>query len=281
MRHRRSRGFTLIELLIVVAIIAILISLLIPSLKGARESGWMVKCQSNQRQIGVASELYSNEFDDWVIREAGTGQNHSSCSDRGNWGWRYPWPRAWRPYLDSTKMWAPTAISGSSWGQEYKDHYENAEYYHDPAYPWEWHQIHYANNGMDLYTDENGNLRWLYYKPLTKRHAIKFPGSTFAMTAYQDDDDGDRYEDLYRPNMLNRRIAIWYDIRSPVELREGNRLTRASPTRHGFGSNVLRFDGHSSWEPRDVIIDAANWDDHDDTFSWDRKCYHRPKRGLY
>ncbi len=277
----RRRGFTLIELLMVIAIIALLISILLPSLRGAREGGWMVKCQSNQRQIGMASEQYTREFDGWVVREAGTGRNRGECRFRGeNWGWRYPWPRAWRPYLDSTRLWSDSAAAGSPLGGEYRDHYEFAEYYHDPAYPaWDWHQIHYANNGMDLYRDQNDVLRWLFYKPLMKHHAIKFPSTTFAMTAYQDDDDGSRYDDLYRPGRLNRRIAIWYDIRSPIELQEGNRLTRASPTRHGLGSNVLHFDGHGSWEREEVIIEEANWDDHDDVFSWDNKCYHRPQRG--
>jgi len=267
----RARAFTLIELLIVIAIIAVLISILLPSLKGAREGGWMVKCQSNQRSIGMASEQYSEEFEEWIVREAGTGQNRGECSQRGNWGWRYPWPRAWRPYLDATRI----------WGTEYKDHYEFAEYYHDPAYRWEWHKVHYSNNGMDLYTDDNNNLRWRYYKPLIKRYAMPFPSSTFAMTAYQDDDSGDRYEDLYRPGRLNRQIAIWYDVRSPVELYDNRPSSRASPTRHGLGSNVLRYDGHCSWEKRDTIVDAHNWDDHDDSFSRDVRCYHRPKNGTY
>ena len=131
---------------------------------------------------------------------------------------------------------------------------------------------------MDLYRDENDELQWLYHKPLMQHHAIKFPSTTFAMTAYQDDDDNNRYDQLYVPGRPNSRIAIWYDIRRPSELREGHDRTRASPTRHGLGSNVLHFDGHGSWEREEVIIDEANWDDHDDVYSWDRKCYHRPRR---
>ncbi len=275
------RAFTLIELLMVIAIVALLISILLPQIRGARESGWMVKCQSNQRQLGMASEQYTQEFGEWVVREAGTGRNNGDlCGDRGDWGWRYPWPRAWRPYIDSTRMWDENAPAGSAWGAEYRDHYEFAEYYHDPAYPaWDWHQIHYANNGMDLVRDKEGTLEWLYYKPLMLRHAIKFPSTTFAMTAYQDDDDNNRYDQLYGQNRINREIAIWYDVRAPRELFEGHDFTRASPTRHGLGSNVMRFDGHVSWERAEVIVEEANWDDHDDYFAWDRKCYHRPRRG--
>ncbi len=265
----------------VIAIIALLISILLPSLSKAREAGWMVKCGSNQRQIGMGSELYTREFDQWVIREAGTGRNDGShCGNTQTWGWNYPWPRAWRPYLDSSRMWHERAAAGSTRGDEYRDHYEFAEYYHDPAYPsWDWHQIHYANNGMDLYRDDSDTLRWRYYKPLMKQHAIKFPSTTFAMTAYQDDDENNRYDDLYGGNRINKAIAIWYDVRAPRELHEGFEWTRASPSRHGQGSNVLRFDGHVSWEREEVVVEAANWDDHDDAFSRDKKCYHGPEHG--
>ena len=56
-----SRGFTLIELLVVVAIVALLITILVPSLSRAREQTRMVTCKSSLHQIGAAIEAYSQE----------------------------------------------------------------------------------------------------------------------------------------------------------------------------------------------------------------------------
>ena len=59
----RRRAFTLIELLVVVAIIALLISILLPSLKLARTQTRDTICRSNMGQVTRGFLYYATEFD--------------------------------------------------------------------------------------------------------------------------------------------------------------------------------------------------------------------------
>jgi prepilin-type N-terminal cleavage/methylation domain-containing protein/prepilin-type processing-associated H-X9-DG protein len=57
-------GFTLIELLVVIGIIAVLFSILLPSLGRAREAAKRTNCLANLRTLGQAMFVYANNYRD-------------------------------------------------------------------------------------------------------------------------------------------------------------------------------------------------------------------------
>lgn len=57
----RVRGFTLVETLVVIAVMALLIGVLVPTLGAARETGRSAVCMSNLRQAGVLCRVYADE----------------------------------------------------------------------------------------------------------------------------------------------------------------------------------------------------------------------------
>ncbi len=109
------RGFTLIELLVVIAIIALLLALLFPVLRSAREAGQRAVCLSNLRQLTLAWLSYAEEHDGKLVSGRAFGIRTQRYTLQG-WAGDYfsppgtppPPERArnpWLPYPDKGALW--------------------------------------------------------------------------------------------------------------------------------------------------------------------------------
>ena len=97
----RRQGFTLIGLLVVIAIIAILISLLLPAVQQAREAARRTQCRNNLKQIGLALHNYHdvhNTFPSgWIAVDAGAHSPHEGLNGAG-------WATMILPFIDQGNL---------------------------------------------------------------------------------------------------------------------------------------------------------------------------------
>ena len=229
---RHIQGFTLIELLVVVAIIALLISILLPSLTQARNVARMVRCEANLKQIGNAHQMYANEYGDYFVPH----RLRTSVT--------LPWYRnmAFRRMLSMTPgsgipegMRCPNALEDRAhrWAHNYGGNGHRVNNRPDRTPQWEDLPAHEGDYYRNRTTTGSGNaLRHHRGKIVRPSEVLQ----TVDASDWNANRGGSRYDqrwDLF-PEMNGSAHAVW-----------GGGKWNQTSFRHNEGANMLMFDGHA------------------------------------
>ena len=122
-RSKSWQGFTLIELLVVVAIIALLVSILLPSLQDARELARRSVCGSNLHQLSIGLHLYANDNDNKYMPQTFLWNGGALQHMRH---WAVEQLKQYIPQLYETGLFCPNLISISQ--ADYLQPYTGSSY---------------------------------------------------------------------------------------------------------------------------------------------------------
>jgi prepilin-type N-terminal cleavage/methylation domain-containing protein/prepilin-type processing-associated H-X9-DG protein len=236
-RPGERRAFTLIELLVVIAIIAILAAILFPVFAKAREKARTSSCQSNLKQIGVATMQYVQDNDERLPKSNGLAARWASGID---------------PYLKSTQVLVCPSESG--WARGYGCNVNMMEWDNSRSLP----QI-VDTAGTSLFCDAaQCNNSGGAASVSNATSAREFFSYQTGMTDWQYTCPTD-----YNGNGAPGRYQ---------NATDGN-LTRRPVGRHLDGLNVCYVDGHVKWMlPENFIGPIPNgWPYADPNNSWDLK----------
>jgi prepilin-type N-terminal cleavage/methylation domain-containing protein/prepilin-type processing-associated H-X9-DG protein len=214
MRRRHLPGFTLVELLVVVGIIALLISILLPSLSKARESARTVKCLSNLRTLGLATAMYCDEHKNTLPYPTTT------------LGELNLWFNCLDPYIQAK---ADTSRSGVAGGRTYKNIKQC------PVY---------ETFGGDQNAGAQNQLKEFSRTYKMNSHLRRNNPSTMAKVT--DVRESTKFVYLGDGNSMDETGEIANQFENGQFSMEVNDSTQAGPAlRHSGGACILFIDGHS------------------------------------
>jgi len=226
------RGFTLIELLVVIAIIAILAAILFPVFAQAREKARQTACLSNEKQIGMAFQMYAADYDDglpawasWVIppRTPETPDTY--------------WQAKLQPYIKSGQ---PDANNNTGvWQCPSLGVMGELEQRANGTIPYS-----YGYNFMVAYSNYGGVTGAIkeYRYPFLPE--MEEPASTVLVG--ESSTDGR----IYPPYDFNYWLAKYGPGASATTMRS---YGREIPERHAGGSNYVFADGHAKWYKMEAL----------------------------
>jgi len=265
---RSSRGFTLIEILVVVAIIALLVSILLPSLNAARRQARVVVCSSNLSTLGKSTLFYAQASKDEL--PAGWGYNNQNEINASVIGLN-PWEFLYN-YVQKVSVRAGTApFANSGWLLKVPTYICPDDIVHHTT---SQRQIltPTGQRGVDLLLSYGANLNPMYAKlgdptkGAGKLGSIKRPS---ALTSYFDNgDDGNNQFYGYVQGNDSHGVA-WVKNDCQADATPNNQCT--FEVHHKTGNSFAFYDGHVSFYkigssgphyglPPSPISYLPNWD---------------------
>lgn len=209
--------FTLVELLVVVAVIAILFALLLPSLKKAKEAAQSIHCKSNLAQLGKLNYLYASDHKDYLP----LGRNLPA------YYWRCRLGDYVYPQKSLTWVGDPLLCKGIFLCPSFPAQLMSLASDYRGGYGWNWKYMGYSGEPW------GGEGDGYNFQRLGK---IPRPSITIVL--------GDT-TDWYASGAEYQLMSLYYPSSTSPTPPVGNR--------HSSGVNLTWVDGHASWMSQNAL----------------------------
>ncbi len=255
----KTKAFTLIELLVVISIIAVLMSIMMPSLGKAREQARFVACQSHVKQIALGVALWSAENKDMVLPLHGLSPQVLKGYLTAEQVSVYPPGHANAGYaIEGKGVFCCPALGEKKSGEQWDLIGGLMRIRHSYSY-----NAKLASPGLGPAgqrpanpTDKTGT--GLYWGPYgnCKTFEIRRPAQAILFTDGFDYAISERHLDPYNKNVYSGLADPW----KPNPVERGFRHMVKGSTRVMGKMNIAWCDGHMSVQPEDFVIKTSKND---------------------